>query len=100
MMEAVHTDTSRRTNSEFIRAAVRGDEEVLRMLIVHPMVDVSASDNIGMFCCVLYGLNDIVKLLLDNGADPAANDFEAYRLAQVNEDDKLTRLIASFFIYD
>lgn len=67
-------------------AANGGDAEMLKLLFRHGGADVNARDGEALIRAVSQGHHAAVAVLLENGADPARQDFKSLRDAYKRKD--------------
>lgn len=69
-------------DNELLRYASRTKyDEIVEMLLAHPLVDVHANDDEALRSAAKYGRDKIVRLLLDKGANVHAKHDQALRKA-------------------
>ncbi|KAJ3022886.1 UNVERIFIED_CONTAM: hypothetical protein HDU68_008875 [Siphonaria sp. JEL0065] len=74
--------TRQDTSAPLIRACVMGQVETVRLLLSHPKVDPSASEDLALRCAVCKGHVEVVRILLqDARVSPATCNNEAVKSA-------------------
>jgi ankyrin repeat protein len=73
----------------------QGQVELVKMLLAYNRVNIHTSNDYALRCAVNNGNTEIVKLLLEHGADIHANNDEALRKAVTNKNTDMVKLLIS-----